>query len=495
MPDAAPRPPQQLPGSRNDYAPISLAAVAAAALAFLFVGLLILIGAIAALTGKNLQEPWLLVFPILTVVLAFIARRQIRASEGARTGEYWANIGWTVAVIGGAVFVAYLFAIQYAVRREATAAFTSFTEPLAKSDPNNPLDADLAAAAFATLPPGQQSIVGKPTNAAAMQSTYQETVLRLRSSDLGRLVARNPGAVTVTAGTLVKWERKTSSIDSVMAGTVETPEGITTIAVPLIGLAPEGEVRRWYVAAPANGTYFAPGGRQLTRYGWAVELLGQTGKLAAQEFLALLQRPGMIEVVYEGFVKPGGDAKQAAERMNTFATGAVPRGSVAGTLAMISPSPAGMDAALDTLLTDATGNPRAGTDLERFRVLLATPGRIVPAGARFKENPDVLPLVSVTANSVEVAVPIEIVLATGGEQPPVARGRAILRLPEPQGPTLAAEITATKVKGAEATRVPPANLVEQLRNVKWRLVRLESDLTPILMPQSQSRGPPGGMMR
>ena len=51
----------------------------------------------AADRSQTLIQPWLLFLPALAVVLAFVARRQIVASEGTRTGVTYASIGWWIA--------------------------------------------------------------------------------------------------------------------------------------------------------------------------------------------------------------------------------------------------------------------------------------------------------------------------------------------------------------------------------------------------------------
>ena len=495
MPDAAARPPQQLPGSESDYAPLAPAAVAAAAFAALFAVLLVVIAAMAVLQGKPLQEPWLLVFPALTMVLAFIARRQIRASEGARTGEYWANVAWTVAVVGGALLIAYLLAIQFAVRREATAAFTAFAQPMAESNPSNPSDPKLAEAAFYTLSPGQQSLVGKPGNLAVMQSTHKDAILRLGATDLGRLVARNAGAVTIAPGSLVKWEQKGPGVESVMAGIVTTPEGEVAIAVPLLGQSLEGEPRRWLVSKPPNGSFFAAGGRRSTAYGWGVELVEQSAKQSLTNLLRVLSQPGLVEVFYEGYVLPNGDPKGAAEQLAARIGATLPRAALVGVVGVVPAPKPGMDEAIDRLFFDADGNQRSGAERDQFKSLLLTPGRLAPAGSRNKDNPDVLPLVRVSGTAVEVAVPIEIVLSAEGVQPPVARGLAVMRVADPRGAEVAAELAAMKAAGNAFLATPPAEMVEKWRNLPWQLVRLESDLRPMQVAQPLERaGGPGGAM-
>ena len=490
MPDSLPSQPVQLPGNRNDYAPIAFAAVAAAACAFLFVALIVVIGLMALLTGKTLQEPKLLILPVITVVLAFIARRQIRASEGARTGEYWANLAWTVAVVGGALLIAYLLAIQFAVRREATAAFTLFSEPLLKSDPANPLDPELAAATYYTLSPGQQTVIGKPSNAPVIRSTQSDALARLRGSDLGLLVARNKGEVKIIPGSLVESRDVGPRIESLMAATVESPEGTASIVVPLIGESQEGQPRRWHVGPPAASGYIVPGSRRLTPYGWGVELLGQSAQRTVQGIVSL-QSQAQVELLYEAFVKPGGDAQTSAKRVAERATAALPLVALVGNAAGVPLPPPEMTAAIDKLFADLDGNAASGPQLERFRALFLTPGRIAAGGAQFKDNPEKSPLILADANKLTALIPMEFVLSEGS-QPPIATGRGILEVSGERGQTLATELAKLKTAGGPTTDRPTAEFIEKYASSPvWKLIRVQSDLKPNPAAQPRQVAPRG----
>src|SRR6478609_9674005 len=87
------------PAAQSGYAPISWTAVASLAIAVLFVLVLLMTGYMAWKDKQPLLQSWLLVFPALAVLLAFIARRQIAASEGTRTGQIYATAGWWAAVV------------------------------------------------------------------------------------------------------------------------------------------------------------------------------------------------------------------------------------------------------------------------------------------------------------------------------------------------------------------------------------------------------------
>ena len=89
------------PAAQPGYAPISWTAVASLAVAILFLIVLLVSGYMAWKDKQPLLQSWLLIFPVVAVLLAFVARKQIAASEGTRTGQVYATYGWWAAVIGG----------------------------------------------------------------------------------------------------------------------------------------------------------------------------------------------------------------------------------------------------------------------------------------------------------------------------------------------------------------------------------------------------------
>src|SRR5437879_3514558 len=121
MPESSPAPTPALASTADQtpYLPISWMAVAADTAAGLFLTALTALG-IAAFWGKKpLIIPELLILPVIGGVLSFAARRMIRNSEGTRTGERQANAAWWTCVVVGLGYAAYLFAIDYSIRREA----------------------------------------------------------------------------------------------------------------------------------------------------------------------------------------------------------------------------------------------------------------------------------------------------------------------------------------------------------------------------------------
>src|SRR5438093_1247197 len=119
MAEPTPSPALASTADPTPYVPVSWLAVAAFSVAGLFVVTLLALGGFAFVNKKPLLMGELLVLPVIAIVLSFAARRAIRNSEGTRTGEKLAANAWWLSVVFGLCYVAYLFAIDFAIRRDA----------------------------------------------------------------------------------------------------------------------------------------------------------------------------------------------------------------------------------------------------------------------------------------------------------------------------------------------------------------------------------------
>ncbi len=81
------------------YRPISGLAVASLALAIVYSLVILVLGGLAVYYGDALPlGTWSLLFPVAAAVLAHLARREIRRSEGTRSGLAIANWGWWLSI-------------------------------------------------------------------------------------------------------------------------------------------------------------------------------------------------------------------------------------------------------------------------------------------------------------------------------------------------------------------------------------------------------------
>ena len=478
-------------GDRDAYAPISGLAVAALAVALLF-ALLAVVGAAAAYRSKTaFEDTWLLVFPPLAVVLAFVARRRIRAAEGTVTGEKYANLAWTVAVVGGLVFVAYLAAIDYAVRSEARREFTAWAAAVEQLNPADPRDPALYRAVYEMIPTGNRQAVGNAANVSAIDSTFGPIVQSFRTCDLVRVARRNPGQVALRYDSVLKREQVQGVTSCMVAATLVTPEGEHACLVPMRADLDTEKQRRWQVIPPnpVGGGFVV--GRRLKPYGWAVEALEGTSRNTAGELMSVLQRPGSFDLAYTGYIDPTSDAKQAAELFERVFRSAEGRRALLGVAGgLVAPSKPGSDARLyGTVFRKPDGAALAPYEAETFKETWRVPGRLAPAGAVLKSNPDKLPVVTVTADRIECAVPAEIVLTQEGPAQRVALAHIILRMPPADEKIALAELASLKAAGGALTD-RPQGVPPSLTGARWRVTGIVSDLKPIAV--QQERPPQGG---
>jgi hypothetical protein len=489
MPESPPRLASADPGNQTAYAPISWTAVAALVLAIIYGVVMAVVLFSAFRRGQQVIEPPLLFFPALVVVLAFVARRQIRASEGTRVGEQYANLAWWIAVVCGLGYVTYLFAVEFAIRRQANQEFVTWSNYLKDLNPSDPKDPNFFHAVHMTLDPGVRGSV-PASEPARIEATFRDAVAGMRGMDLVRLCARNRGAVEFRPQGLQEWQQKPAEVTCTLTSTVVTPEGEHRLAVPMRAVIDEKtKTRRWQIV-PTPGGYIKS--RSLTPYGWQVEYLEASGRQFSQEFLGRLSGPGSAPFAYLAFVHPDWGPMRAVETL-------VGLPAVAGGPATLLPFPPGGEEYLTRkVFSKPGGGPHDPSDVTRFLALWNTPARFVPAGNLVRNNPDTNPTLVFEPGAIECRVPIEVQLGSQGSGPgaAVARGAVVLRVTREAAPDFFAELDSNRKAGTSAGLSDrPNSAAFANRVIPWRVVRIESDLRP-MSPQERGepqQGMPGGM--
>jgi hypothetical protein len=265
MPESPPRLASADPGKEPGYAPISWTAVAALALAVFFALLMAVIVFSAFRKGQQAVEPWLLFFPAVVLVLVFVARRQIRASEGTRAGERYANMAWWVAIVCGLGYVTYLGTIELLIRRQANQEFVTWSNYLKDLNPTDPKDPNFYHAVHMTLDPGVRGSV-PASEPARIEATFRQAVAGMRGADLTRLCYRNRGVIEFRPQGLREWQQKPTEITCTLTATAVTPEGEHGLVVPMRAVIDEKtKNRRWQIVPVPTGYVQS---KLLTPYGW-----------------------------------------------------------------------------------------------------------------------------------------------------------------------------------------------------------------------------------
>jgi hypothetical protein len=455
-------------------------AVAAAAVAALFVVLLLALGYSAYKAKTPLITPELLILPFAAIVLSFAARRIIKNSEGTRTGELFGvdlpAAAWWVALVAGLGYGAYWWAIDYSIRRDVESEVKRWTDSVLKGE--------LTRAFDRTLPPPSRF----GSREAEMKARHREELSGFYQSDLVRTVERNKGACEFVPGGLRDWSLKQGIIDSVYSGTLRCPEGLFPVHIPLKGAEPTGGPeaaagRQWQIQFSAAG-YFARDKATLTPYGWfVIDLLQQAGGFGRAFVQASGSGRGNQLAAYLAFTASESDPVLRS----LTAEGVAARMAVVGGLGyMLNPPPAYLAHTAEKLFTRPDGAPPTADEKARFTTSWSLTG-LVPSGSRVRVGSDQVDLITVTDSGIEVKVPADLPLP--GDVA-VARTRVVVVCTDPEAIARARELRASANPDA-STPTPPADFGK--KSYPWRVVRVESDLYPIRMPTERpgAGGPDG----
>ncbi|MDY3557004.1 hypothetical protein R5W24_006187 [Gemmata sp. JC717] len=482
---AEPTQPPALPSTADTtpYVPIAWSAVAAAAVAGLFAVLLLVLGVSAFVNKKPLLIEELLILPVIGVVLSFAARRLIRNSEGTRTGESLADAAWWLSLVLGLAYFAYLFAISFAVRREAKTEVERWIGLIQKGDPED--------AFFLTIPPGARQGVPK-SDKLALRGRYGEELLAFKGTDLMRLAQRNGDQLRFTPGEVAEWSYKPGTIDCISNGEITCPEGKFPVVVGLKGV--EGVTgadvgRQWMIVRPQSGGFIRQDKAERTTYGWMLLMLEANGGAFGKAFIDHVGfGPAGHPYLYRAFAEEGGDPKWLTVARDPFLQIAF---AIPTAAAYPNANPGGFP---DGFFT-APGGEKS-TKLDRFLSGWNALG-LFEAGRRLKDPggnvSDKEPTLKVTDAAVELYIPVELPLPNVNKVE-TARGRLVVVTKDPALLEELKQRKAGAVAGEKPSLNPPPDL-ERWAAVRWRVARIESDLVPVTLGPAAGdarSGGPGG---
>jgi hypothetical protein len=391
-----------------------------------------------------------------------------------------------MALILGLCYIAYLFAIDYAIRRDARGEVEKWIGSL-----NTGGEEGTSAAFYRMLPPGARQGVGGPTDTGTMKLRFRDELMMFRESDLMKVALRNKGEVAFApAG--VSWAYKPGSIECTVTGSVTCPEGTFPVVVPLKAVegvkGPEGGDRRqWMIDRPRGGAFIDQSRVTRTPYGWLVVALEDGGNKFGREFVGhAAGGPVTHAYAYRAFVAEGGDTRGWAEvardpqQILQFLFAAPARAA----------GDAGYAEYMDKHFYKLPGGAEPQPDQKSRFFNSWNLQSLRPAGDKFKTTegtPTDKESVAVTEGAVEVRVPAEIPIPGTTNS---ARARVVVVCTDP---ALLAEVKRLRAEAnpGQGTDRPPAEVVELARKATWRVARVESDMAPVNTAQP-GRGGPGG---
>ncbi|GIW80013.1 MAG: hypothetical protein KatS3mg105_1820 [Gemmatales bacterium] len=209
---------------RDVYQPLSGFAVASAMLGGFFALLVVVLGALAFYYGTPLLLPsWSLLIPLLAAGLGLAALRQIKLSEGTRTGKGLANGGLALSlIIGLGYYVGYYLPTYLAVRLQAEAAAEKFFDKLRNGQIN--------AAFLLTRAPDQRDT--NPLDEQRMMIRFgvgeggrPGPLLLFRNLEIIRILSHAGSDLDIIPLGVREWDVVQDSFHFKLAYRFKTPEG------------------------------------------------------------------------------------------------------------------------------------------------------------------------------------------------------------------------------------------------------------------------------
>jgi hypothetical protein len=237
-------------GSEETYRPISGQAIASFVLALIF-GIMVVAGGVAGLVAglPLILSNWTLLLPVGGVVLAVLAQRQIRSSEGTRAGQRLAVWGLWLSVLFGLGYGAYsvgtYFAIRHQVERFLFDEETGFFARLKRRDGLEPVGVDEAF--LLTRPADERGPVGGAEKERA-EFRFRQVIGRFRDSPFVRAISQGGADTTVTAQGIsgLKYEQGGFALDVTVQ--IATPELSVPFVVTVRSKDTEGAAaNKWFI--------------------------------------------------------------------------------------------------------------------------------------------------------------------------------------------------------------------------------------------------------
>jgi len=269
----------------------------------LFVGLLIPIAYTAIDTRRSALTEELLILPLLGAILATIGRSHVRNSEGTKTGLRQASICWWICVLGGAGFVSYLLANEFAIKRQsARFADQQFFKELKEDRPQH---------AFLALVPAEERRRATPVEPSAKDIESGkardafETVYgsfgyqNYKHLDLVRMFARNGKAMEVEHLGAKDVGQEEAGFKATQLYKIRCPEGVFDVYVKMQALeGRKGGAPQWRIPGQPAPSIQIPF-RDYSLYGVLVVELEQEADGFARLWMSHVQgnRPAIAQLL------------------------------------------------------------------------------------------------------------------------------------------------------------------------------------------------------
>lgn len=472
------------------YVAVSWLAVAAAGAAAALLLSMIALGIVDYFAHKPLLELELFAaLAITAILLSFAARRVIRNSEGTRTGTLFGinlpSAAWWTGVVLGLGYIAYMFAIEYSIRKDAQFEVQAWLDNIQKGD------AESLNRAFHRTQEAAVRRTVRPDDGAGMEARWRDNYVAFHQCDIVLSTQRNPGS-TFELGGLRDWTFTPAGVECVFTATLTNAEGIFPLRIPLRaaeqrGSAADAGGRQWQIVFTASG-FIQPDESKITPYGWQVMPIVANGGEFGRKFIATCSRRENRPDAILDYTDADPQMKAFLQSHRTSIHSARLAGMGGAAASVASSRREAYDAIADRFSTLPNGAAPDARQKQLFRDIWNGTGfnRI---GERIRDNPDQHDRISFTDSRLELRVPVEVPLPSVESEVRLARGRILLVCSDP---AILAELKSLRESSSpdQATTTRPEGL--RIMSVPWKVVRLESDLKSIPVPPRQRNTMPGG---
>ncbi len=163
------------------YAPVAPLAVAAIGITSLSALVIAGMSLAARQNGKPIFQPALLLAPLVGLILAYIAFRQIRASDGTRSGRGMTTVAIWLALLTILIYGTYLFTIDLVIRNQAS----QFTMGWLAKAATEPLEASFVLC----LEPATRTSLDE-NDIKGLHERFDAEIAVYRKNDLYRMIRR-----------------------------------------------------------------------------------------------------------------------------------------------------------------------------------------------------------------------------------------------------------------------------------------------------------------
>jgi hypothetical protein len=492
------------------YAPLAPMVIAALVMTTLFVITFAFFGYQAYRDNKPLNSTFLLLLAALGFVLSFLGLREVKTSEGAKTGKKYATVTWWICLVGGLCYMASMLGVEWLVRTDAEKQFKLYCDNFAQANPMKGDDEANRTSFLKTMDPN--NVASFENNPKLLDLQFALPMAMYRNMPVLMVASRNKGQYEFIAQGLKSWEQKDDVTVCVAAGILRCPEGDFPLNIQLFATMGANKRKTWRVSGVDKMVTEDEAKKLIgdrTNYGWLVYTLELYAQRYADDTLEAMngynaKQP--LERPNRQFDLPANTAQGIVKGfyIQTPPTGVTPvavglstlgREQVGGGLAALYGDPGPLP---DSFFTREDGTPLSAEQLETLRKVWANPREslVFPAGRGVRSPPMPVrnPYFEFSDKQISVMVPFEMtpqVKAFMGGQRNLAIGWLHYVCDDPK---VLAEFNSARNAGGSKTVSLPPDLKD--RKFPLRLVGIRSNLTvldasPARDPESSSAPMPG----